>query len=52
MEEKTEQFTFRLTEAERKLLDKLAQRLERNQSDTLRLLIRQAAEEKNIKAGK
>ena len=35
-------FTFRVSEAERQALAKLSERLERTQSDTLRLLIRRA----------
>ena len=40
---KTERFTFKLDEEERRLLALLARRLQRTQSDTLRRLIRRAA---------
>lgn len=35
-------FTFRINQAERGLLERLAQRLQRSQSDALRWLIREA----------
>lgn len=38
-------FTFRINQAERGLLERLAQRLQRSQSDALRWLIREAVRE-------
>jgi hypothetical protein len=38
----TTTFTFRTSEQERRLLEGLAQNLQRSQSDTVRLLIREA----------
>ena len=43
---KTERFTFKLDEEERRLLALLARRLQRTQSDTLRCLIWRAAMER------
>jgi hypothetical protein len=40
---KTERFTFKLDGEERRLLEWLARRLQRTQSDALRWLIRRAA---------
>lgn len=38
-------FTFRVSRDERRMLESLAQRLERSKSDAVRLLIREAARE-------
>ena len=37
-------FTFRVDEEEKRLLAALASRLQRNQSDTMRLLLRESAQ--------
>ncbi len=44
-------FTFRINADERRILAALADRLQRSQSDAIRLLIRTAAEELNANAG-
>lgn len=38
-------FTFRVTQEERRLIEKLATRLQRSQSDAIRLVIREAIKE-------
>lgn len=43
-----ERFTFLVNREERRVLEALAQRLERSQSDAVRLLIREAAREMAI----
>jgi hypothetical protein len=45
-------FTFRINAEERRLLAALANRLQRSQSDTVRLLIREAAKELVTSDGK
>lgn len=42
---RTVTFTFRINDYERKILAKLANRLERSQSDSIRFLLRAAANE-------
>lgn len=41
--QKSEVFTFRVNSDERRLIAQLAERLQRNQSDAVRLVIREAA---------
>lgn len=36
-------FTFRVNDEERRLIELIAQKLERNSSDTMRLIVRQTA---------
>lgn len=47
-----EYFTFRIHEDERRILELLAKRLQRTQSDVIRLLIREAAAGLGIEAGR
>lgn len=39
-----ESFTFRLTKDERRLLQQVAQQVSRSQADTIRLLVKEAAQ--------
>lgn len=40
-----ESFTFRINKQEREMLEKLAKRLQRSQSDAVRLLVREAVQQ-------
>lgn len=44
-------FTFRINKQERQMLERVAKRLERSQSDALRLLVRGAAAELGVMQG-
>lgn len=46
--ERWKNFTFRVTEQERKLITEIAAKLDRNDSDAVRYLIRQKARELGI----